>query len=321
MEERINNLLNFLKKERELSWLCKKLELQDYEILGLVEKLKLEGYNINVYQVNKQTMIQSQANKVVKKPNKYEIYDGRLKTIRFAIIGDTHFCSKQDQLQVVHALYDEFTKRKIRLVFHCGDISDGFYKNRPEHIFQLKAFGSDEQAEYIIKNYPKREGIKTLFITGNHDHTHIKNGGTDIGRAIAREREDMEYLGVDFAEVIINNCKIHLYHPAGGSAYARSYKLQKFIDAMRSGEKPHILAQGHFHKTFYMFYRNIHAFSVPGLQGYTPFMRSLALGNDMGAWIVEAKINKQGNVISITPELIPIYETEEKKNKEKVLCR
>jgi predicted phosphodiesterase len=320
MEETILKLLNLLGKERELNWLCNKLEVQDYEILGLIEKLKLDGHNIDVYQQNKQIMIKSQANKVIKTQNKYELYDGRLKKIRFALISDTHLCSKQDQPAIINALYDEFEKRNIRLVLHCGDISDGFYKNRPEHIFQLKAFGSDEQAEYIIEKYPKRDKIRTLFITGNHDHTHIKNGGTDIGRAIARERDDMEYLGIDFAEVIINNCKIHLYHPAGGSAYARSYKLQKFIDAMRGGEKPNILAQGHYHKTFYMFYRNIHAFSIPSVQGYTPFMRSFALGNDMGAWIIEAKVDKQGNVISLIPELIPVYESQEKKTS-KVLVK
>jgi predicted phosphodiesterase len=671
MEEQIQNLLNFLKKERELDYLVKKLDLQDYEILGLIEKLKLDNHNIDVYQQNGKVMIKSQANRVIKTENKYELYDGRLKTIRFAFISDTHLCSKHDQLQVLNALYDEFEQRKIKLVLHCGDISEGFYKNRPEHIFQLKAFGSDEQAQYIIENYPKRDKTKTLFISGNHDHTHIKNGGSDIGRQINREREDMEYLGIDFAEVVLNNCKIHLQHPSGGSSYARcfddkteiltedgfkffkdldgteqvatlnveknlfewqkptdyinekyegkmihfknknvdslvtpnhrmlvrryntaidysrkeelkyptkshrrlnkdwtfknaeelldskrqqwqlkrggqgwegqtyeyvdipfrkpkkfatqpikhlgrqnikdvaeliawyvtegycdkkrvcisqyknvnksnyyqildlfermgfenikqrklstkticvgsvelaeylknecgsysrnkflpkwlkncskeileivfetmikgdgwisgtglgyrsyskqlledfceiaiklgyaittreetddttnggsvsiskiqiyptinekpqevfykgriycvsvpnttvfvrrngktywsgnSYKLQKFIDAMRGGEKPHILAQGHFHKTFYMFYRNIHAFSVPSVQGYTSFQRGLALGNDMGAWVVEAKIDKEGNVITLNPELIPVYETEEKK--------
>ena len=38
--------------------------------------------------------------------------------------------------------------------------------------------------EEIAKNYPKRDGIVTEFITGNHDHSFIK-GRLDIGRSIA----------------------------------------------------------------------------------------------------------------------------------------
>jgi hypothetical protein len=108
-----------------------------------------------------------------------------------------------------------------------------------------------------------------------------------------------------------------MQHPGGGSSYALSYKGQKMIDAIKGGEKPHIYAHGHFHKAFYMYYRNIHFFSVPGLQGYTSFMRSLGLGNDVGAWIIEAKVDKQGNVISLKPELIPVYETEQKREEKK----
>ncbi|MDD2435691.1 MAG: metallophosphoesterase family protein [Bacilli bacterium] len=317
MEEKKMRILGFLTKERELEFLTEKLEMEDYEILGVVELLKKEGNNISTYEENGKTKLRYYPNYERKEQNSYELYDGRLKKLRFALISDTHLASKYDQLSILNKLYEEFDKRNIKRVLHCGDISDGYYKKkRDAHIYELKCIGSDEQAEYIIENYPKSDNITTFFITGNHDHTHVQNGGANIGKAISKERSDMVYLGADYAEIMINNCKIHLQHPGGGSAYARSYKLQKFIDAMKGGEKPHILAQGHFHKTFYMLYRNIHAFSVPSVQGPTPFTVSSGLGNDMGAWIIEAKTDKNGNIIYLVPELIPIYETE---NKRKVL--
>jgi len=313
-----DRILQFLSKERELHYLCEKLEVTENEVLGLIERLRLEGHTIETYSQNGNIMIKNLSTKVIQKENKFEIYDSKLKKHRFAFLGDTHLASKYDLPEVLESLYDELEKRKIKTVYHTGDISDGFYKNRPEHIYSLKAYGTEEQAEYVINNYPKREGIKTYFITGNHDHTHIKNGGGDIGKIIARGREDLTYLGADYAEIIVNNCKIHIQHPGGGSSYARSYKLQKFIDSMRGGDKPHILAQGHFHKAFYMFYRNIHAFSVPSVQNDTPFGKSLGLGNDIGMWVVEVKLDKEGNVISIVPELVPIYDTKPK-SKQKIM--
>lgn len=308
----MERIIAYLKKEQKITSICEKLDLKEYEVLGLIEQLKLSGKNIDMFYENGELKVRMNDKKIIKSHNEYELYDGRLKTLRFMLMGDTHLCSNYEDLCALNIVYDEAVKRNIKKVFHCGDISDGFYKNRPEHIYSLKAHGADEQAEYIIDNYPKRNGVETLFITGNHDDTHIKNGGANIGKQIEREREDMTYLGQNFCKVVINNMVMHLQHPGGGSSYARSYKLQKHIDAMRGGTKPHILAQGHFHKAFYMFYRNIHAFSVPALQQPSDFTIKNALGNDMGAWFIEAKVDKQGNIITIKPELLPIYETQSK---------
>ena len=68
-----------------------------------------------------------------------------------------------------------------------------FTKIGDQQIYEIFKFGVDEQAEYIIENYPKREEITTDFIIGNHDNTAIINGGANIGKMIAREREDMNY--------------------------------------------------------------------------------------------------------------------------------
>jgi len=63
-------------------------------------------------------------------------------------------------------VYDECVRRGITTVLHCGDITDG-QSHRPEHLYELFAFGADEQAEYVASMYPRREGITTYFITGN----------------------------------------------------------------------------------------------------------------------------------------------------------
>ena len=71
-------------------------------------------------------------------------------------------------------------------------------------------------------------------------------------KSIAKERDDIKYLGADAADMKIGKLKIRLYHGVGGLAYAKSYKLQKYLDAIPIEERPDILQTGHIHQSFYM---------------------------------------------------------------------
>ena len=162
----------------------------------------------------------------------------------------------------------------------------------------------------IEKDYPRVEGITTYFITGNHDATHVMNGGANIGNAIEKRRPDMKYLGHEYAKVwLTDKVDLDLVHPRDGTSYALSYKIQKRIDAMSGGSKPKIMAVGHYHKNFYMFYRNIHAFSMASFQAQSPFMRGLGLVSDVGYLILEMDINEHGDIINIKSNYKPLYKT------------
>jgi predicted phosphodiesterase len=233
----------------------------------------------------------------------------KLKKIKIGIVSDTHFCCKYQQLSYVNKAYQDFHDKGITTVLHIGDMVDGDYRNRPDHIYSLFKIGASEQAEYIINNYPKVKGIRTYFIQGSHDATHIKNGGADIGRMIQQGRDDMFNLGICKANIIINKCDIQLLHPGGGSSYAFSYKPQKIVDSMMGGDKPNVLLIGHHHKNLYMMYRKIHILQVPSLEATTPFMTSMGLINDMGYDIIELYVDEIGNVQRFNVEYIPFYNT------------
>ena len=49
----------------------------------------------------------------------------------------------------------------------------------------------------------------------------------------------------------IGNLKIRLFHGYGSVAYAKSYKIQKYLDTIPIKEKPDILQTGHIHQAFY----------------------------------------------------------------------
>lgn len=228
-------------------------------------------------------------------------------TLRFAIIGDTQFGSKYAQLTYLHNFYDLCEKEGIDKVYHTGDITDGL-KMRVGHEYELYEISADEMRDDVVKNYPKREGIVTHFITGNHDASIYKHVGYDIGQAIAALRPDMKYLGKDCAVINLTpKCTLELRHPWDGTAYALSYKMQKMIEAMESDSKPSILAVGHYHKAEYLFYRNVHALQTGCFQGQTPFTRGKGISVHMGGWLVTIRVDNRGTILGFAPEFIPYY--------------
>jgi UDP-2,3-diacylglucosamine pyrophosphatase LpxH len=229
--------------------------------------------------------------------------------LKFAIMGDTQFGSKYAQISHLHSFYDICEREGITDVYHTGDITDGL-KMRPGHEYELYVISADDMRDDVIRNYPKRDGITTHFITGNHDASIYKHVGYDIGRAIANSRPDMNYLGRDCAVVNLTpNCTLELRHPWDGTSYAISYKPQKMIEAMESDSKPNILAIGHYHKAEYIFYRNVHALQTGCFQGQTPFTRGKGISVHMGGWIVTIRVDKNGYIQGFSPELVPYYKS------------
>lgn len=264
---------------------------------------RVQGYIRRYRKTEKKVVIQNQ------EPKHHKMTWDGTETVRFAIIGDTQIGSKYTQLTYLHQFYDLCEKEGIKHVYHTGDLTDGL-KMRVGHEYELYEVSADDMRDDVVRNYPRRDGIVTHFITGNHDASIYKQVGYDIGEAIARDRADMEYLGRDCAIVNITpNCTLELRHPWDGTAYALSYKIQKMIEAMESDSKPNILAVGHYHKAEYLFYRNVHALQTGCFQGQTPFTRGKGISVHLGGWIVTVRVDKQGTIRGISPEFIPFYKS------------
>jgi len=133
------------------------------------------------------------------------------------------------------------------------------------------------------------------LISGNHDEAHMKNGGTDVCARIAEKREDINYLGSDAARWVVErkgekDIRIDMLHPGGGSSYALSYKPQKIIEQIESGQKPDILLIGHFHKAFTLpAYRGVAAVLAGCTQRQSQFMMRNGLAAHTGAHIIECR--------------------------------
>jgi predicted phosphodiesterase len=233
-------------------------------------------------------------------------------TVRFGVVSDTHLGSLYSAQDYLEAAYDIFEHENIDTVYHCGDLTDGekMYRGQEYEIFR---HGCDAQLEEVIEKYPKREKVSTHFILGNHDMSFWKRAGINIGPKIADKRKDMIYLGVEEADIIYTQAdrkvRLRLSHPGKGTAYALSYQIQKYIESLTGGEKPHVLLVGHYHKAEVLpQYRNVYAVQAGTLERQTPFMRNRNIAAHMGFWIIEFSVNINSRVSRFKAEWFSFFE-------------
>jgi biotin operon repressor len=298
-----HNLRQLLMKGADRKELCSKLNISEKILKAAIEELSETGYQVE----ESNNVLKLCRDVIPQEHNSHEAPWKGDKIIRFGLCGDNQINSKYTQLTYANELYDIYQAEGIETVYHTGDIDEG-EQMRPGHQYECYNQGADDHVKEIVKNYPRRAGVKTYFITGNHDHSLIKRAGYDIGKPIADQRDDMVYLGQSWAAVNLTpNCILELRHPGDGTAYALSYKMQKMVDAMSGGEKPNILAVGHYHKVEYLFYRNIHIYQTGCLQAQTPWMRGRQIAAMLGGWIVEVHVDEEGTITRVKHEFIPFY--------------
>jgi DNA polymerase II small subunit/DNA polymerase delta subunit B len=228
--------------------------------------------------------------------------------ISFGLISDTHLGSLYFDSKSLSAYYDYVKAQGIEEVYVVGDVIDGHKIYRGQE-FELRDLGLDAQVERIRKDWP-RVGIRTKFITGNHDASFKSEAGVVAGKVIESARSDMEFLGEEQARVQWHTpngkFEMMMLHPGGGSSYALSYRPQKIIESLEGGTKPDLLAIGHYHKAeFIPSYRNVCLIQGGAFQRQTPFMARQGLAAHVGGWIVDVVKGKGHN--SIKAEFVAFY--------------
>ena len=299
----VNRIFRYVKNDMEVETFMQKFHVNSKEVNGIVELCKLHGKDISIEEVNDTLIFKKNASKIIA-ASKLGINDSRLNHNQICVVSDTHFGNIHNQLHLLNDIYEEAYNRGIKTVLHVGDMVDGNYTNRPESPRQQFLHGFDEQAGYVVDMYPEIEGLTTYYILGSHDETHYKNNQSTINEWVSRCRRDLVFLGQDTGEFNVDNVKIILDHPGGGSAQSLSYKPQKRIEILESHLKPKLLLIGHYHKSYAFSYRNVQCLLVPCLCDVTQFQRKQGLSNAVGAFFLDIYSDKNGNIQYFEPEEI-----------------
>jgi predicted phosphodiesterase len=255
---------------------------------------------------------------MVKRTRPYEVpVRSENNVIRFGLIGDTHIGSLYQRVDALKAFYAGCADEGIDTIIHAGDVIDGWRVYRGQE-FELhpNARSWPEQRDMFVSEAPKIEGMRTIFISGNHDSSFKKLIGMIVGDELQRVRPDWNYIGADVGNVTLKTKNgerftVTLVHPSDrGNAYALSYRLQKFIEAIPGGQKPDLLALGHYHKANFMpDYRNVRGLLVGAFQSQTPNMATQGSPAHVGGWIITATLGERKKLTSrVSAEFISFFE-------------
>jgi predicted phosphodiesterase len=271
-----------------------------------IEHLQREGYQIVKRHPTEEWQRSHEAVLSVKR------YEGN-DYLKFAVVSDTHFSSRKQQLTFLNVFYDRVVKEGIETVLHAGDWTDGDGRVYRGQEFELFNHGADAQVGYLVRNYPKRKGVTTYGIAGNHDWSFWERGGYDVVASFARQREDIKYLGPMSAKIMLGKLKVRLIHLPKGNTYARSYRMQKVIEQITPGDKPELMYGGHLHSwTQLPMYRNVNAWQMGCFQSQTTFEARMGLYPELGGLIVEIWYGGQASdrpngIVRMRQEIMPFY--------------
>lgn len=229
---------------------------------------------------------------------------------KFAHITDTHIGSSTFHEDIWDAIVEEINNQNVDAIFHTGDVTEGLSLKRMDAVYDLTHIGYESQKAYAIEQLSKIE--KPIYaVSGNHDRYYLKSAGALIVEDISRQLDNFHYMGEDVGDFILENggrdIIIRLWHGEDGSSYATSYRIQKIVESLTGGDKPHVLLLGHTHKQAYIFDRHIHCVSGGAVCTQSNWMRSKRLANHTGFHIVEMEVNERG-VVRFSPTFYPFFE-------------
>jgi hypothetical protein len=279
----------------------------------LIEKLKLDGYNVSLShgEAFLSCEIPSAPPLVV---DSKDFFDG--KRYKFGALGDTHLCNRHARLDVLNSLYDIYEREGITRVFHTGNIVDGECRfNKHELIVRS---GFEAQVEYLINEYPVRKGIETWFITGeDHEGWWIQREAINVGERMQQSAEkagrtDLKWIGHLERDIHFKTKNGfswgRVMHPGGGSAYATSYTEQKIVEALQGGEKPRFMLIGHYHKWGTGYPREVYTVQTGCTCDQTAFLRRQKIRVDVGGSIIDFHQAPSGEINRFRGEFLGYFD-------------
>ena len=278
----------------------REMKERDPQWLAFMESTSKIRANYN----EKELELLARGNRIIPSLTKKIDFDGEV--LRFAHITDTHMGAVFFKEYIWEALVREVNKKKVDMVFHTGDVTEGLNNARIDMIYDLTHIGYDKQKDYATEKLEQLDA-PIYAVDGNHDRWFKKSSGALIVKDIAERLPNMTYLGEDTADVKVGSSTIRLWHGEDGSSYAISYRPQKIVEAMSGGDKPNILLTGHVHKMGYFFIRNVHVISGGAVTTQSNWMKRTRKENHTGFWICEAVLTDKG-VGQFTGTFYPFYE-------------
>ena len=161
MEELLERFKEYLikKKKPYVHNVVKDLGIEEYQVYGLVEIMKRQGYLFDI--------VEGQIVKIkpVKENDIYRI-PSNLEKIKLLLISDTHLGNKYDRLDILRYLYAKAEDTGVNYVLHAGDLTEGL-SGRPDQIYSVDF----DLNGSIIKNFAsekprENQNLEKMYLSG-----------------------------------------------------------------------------------------------------------------------------------------------------------
>jgi hypothetical protein len=252
--------------------------------------------------------------------------------LNIGLDSDLHAGGNQSQPSALNRFreiaYKEFG---VRVFLKSGDLTQGIYMYRgwTEDIIPISKpidrpnsyWTSKFQGELVDAYYgPPQSDVKHFFIGGNHDWSHVVTHGYDPIRVLADSRKDFYFLGYDVGSIpLTDKVHIRLWHPSGGQAYAKSYRIQKgqetqSLEAMKNAMNnagslmTSILIAGHLHIAIYLPTLPMVGVHPGCFCATTSYEKRKGYQSDLGGTIMKLRLGDNGRVQRVAFEFIAFDE-------------
>ena len=314
-EDIISKLLEIIQEEKNIFDISKKLNISELEILGIIHDLIKEGKNITIKETDNGFLLLNKEDSIIDiESNGQSFTTDENNEFKFVAISDTKLGSKHQQLEILNDIYAKAQTLGINNVILCGNISAGITNSKSNFIDDTQ-----EQIDYIVKNYPKYEGITTYFITGKEDEKHNKKADTNIGKNISEQRPDMIYLGKDTCDIKIDNTNMQIISSKLGKTYTISYRPQQIINAYSKEDKPDILLYSGLLQMEKFKYRGVNCISVPSACRPDKENEIKGYSNTLGAWYITIQTDEKGKLKTINAIDSPYFITNKEDYKKNII--
>ena len=121
-KEILNKIVEFTEKEISLSELSDLLDLNEYEVLGKIRELRLDGTNIVLQRRDDDIYLLNRGERELVENNSYKFETDENNEFKFIVISDTRIGSKSQQLSILNDIYIKGFEMGYNNVIHLEDI-------------------------------------------------------------------------------------------------------------------------------------------------------------------------------------------------------
>lgn len=160
------DLIDLCVRKQDVSVLADRLQVTTDEVMSAIARLQAQGFRgLTVWQEDNHLWVHN-VKRDASRQRPLEVAPIRDKVVKIGVVSDTHIGNKNSDIEALEYLYDEFARQGITTVLHVGDLTDGYYTNRPTSILEQDAIGFSQQLQRFCEVYPHKRDITTYAITG-----------------------------------------------------------------------------------------------------------------------------------------------------------